>query len=237
MKRSFRAGWGALAIASIVTAGMTMSVAADRLSSPSYTIDTSVAAPFGGQTGSTNYKLVTGGGEAINGMAASSSYKMGSGYVAQLTQSIQLSLAQSTVALGTITPNISNTSTISATVATDAPGYSISINQNNNLTSGANTIPAITGGTIAAPASWTEGTTKGLGITLTGGPSIPAKWGTAGSYKYAAIPSALTTLYTRSGYTGGVSDTVTMQPRIDISPTQAVGSYSNIVTVTATLIP
>lgn len=237
MKRSFRAGSGALATVLLALVAVAPSVEADRLSSPNYTIDTSIAAPFGGQTSSTNYKLVTGGGEPINGMAASSSYKMGMGYVAQLTQSIQLSLAQSTVALGTITPNISNIGTISATVATDAPGYSLSINQNNNLTSGANTIPALATGTIATPVSWTEGTTKGLGITLTGGPSIPVKWGTSGSYKYAAVPNTLTSLYIRSGYTGGVNDTVTMQPRVDISPAQAAGSYSNIITLTATLIP
>lgn len=212
-------------------------VAADRLTSPNYMIDTSVAAPFGGQSSSSSYKLVSGGGEAINGLAASSSYKLGHGYVAQLAQSIQLSLAQSSVDLGSITPGISNTGTISASVATDAPGYSLFINQDGNLTSGSSTIPAISSGTIAAPSTWTEGATKGLGLTLTGGPSLPVKWGSSGSYNYAAIPSVATTLYTRSGFTGGASDTVTMQPRVDISASQPVGSYSNIVTLTATMIP
>ena len=236
MKRVLGVGKGML-VAAVAAIGFTVPVAADRLSSPSYTIDTSVAAPFGGQTSSTNYKLVNGGGEAINGMAASSSYKLGQGYVAQLTQSLELSLAQPTVALGTITPGVSKTGTISASVITDAPGYSLSINQDTNLTSGANTIPAMTTGTIAVPTSWTEGTTKGLGITLTGGPSIPVKWGSTGSYKYAAIPNTATTAYTRSGYTGGVTDTITMQPRVDVATNQATGAYSNIVTITATLIP
>lgn len=236
MKRVLGAGRG-VTIAVVATLGLSVPVAADRLSSPSYTIDTSVAAPFGGQASSTSYKMVTGGGEPINGMAASSSYKLGQGYVAQLTQSIELSLAQPTVELGTITPGISKTGTISASVITDAPGYSLSINQNANLTSGANTIPAITSGTITTPVAWTEGTTKGLGLTITGGPSIPAKWGTTGNYKYAPIPNSATTLYTRSGYTGGVTDTITMQPRVDIASAQPTGAYSNIVTLTATLIP
>jgi hypothetical protein len=212
-------------------------VAADRLTSPSYTIDTSVAAPFGGLSSSANYKLVTGGGEAINGMAANSSYKLGAGYVPQLAQSIQLSITQPSIALGTITPNVSKSNTLNATVATDAPGYSLAISQNANLTSGSNTIPALSIGTIASPISWTEGTTKGLGFAVTGGPSVPAKWGTSGNYKYAAIPSTPTVFFSRSGYTGGVNDSISLQPRVDVSPTQPTGSYSNIVTLTATLIP
>jgi len=222
---------------SLLSLLVALPVAANRLSSPNYTIDTSIAAPFGGQTTSTNYKMVVGGGEAINGSPASSSYKLGQGYVAQLEQSLELTLSQSSVALGTITSGASKQASFSAAVITDAPGYNLAINQNANLTSGANTIPALASGTIASPISWTEGTTKGLGITITGGPSIPAKWGTAGGYKYAAIPSAATTLYTRSGYSGGVTDTITMQPRVDVTPSQPTGAYSNIVTITATMVP
>lgn len=212
-------------------------VSANRMTSPSYAIDTSVAAAFGGQSSSTNYRMVSGLSEAINGSSASSSYKLGQGYVAQLEQSIQLSLSTASIALNTITPGVSKTGSVSAQVLTDAPGYSLSIAQNNNLTSGVNTIPAISSGTIASPSAWTEGATKGLGLTMTAGPSLPAKWGTSGAYNYAAIPSSTTTLYTRSGYTGGVQDTVTMQPRVDIVSTQAAGNYTNTMTVTVTTIP
>lgn len=220
--------------ASVLTSA---AVSANRMTSPSYAIDTSVAAAFGGQSSSTNYKMVSGLSEAINGSSASSSYKLGQGYVAQLEQSIQLSLSTASIALNTITPGVSKTGSVSAQVLTDAPSYSLSVAQSNDLKSGVNTIPAITGGTIASPSAWTEGTTKGLGLTMTAAPSLPAKWGTAGAYKYAAIPSSTTTLYTRSGYTGGTQDTVTMQPRVDITPTQAVGNYTNTMTVTVTTIP
>ncbi|MBI3889263.1 hypothetical protein HY312_01640 [Candidatus Saccharibacteria bacterium] len=237
MKRSFRAGWGMLAAAFIATVGIAVPVAADSMSSTSYKIDTSVAAPFGGQAGSSSYKMVIGGGEALNGSGGSASYKLSHGYVAQLQQSIQLNLTTASIALGTLTPGISKTGTVSAQVLTDAPSYSLSLAQNNNLTSGANTIPAISTGTIASPVAWVEGTTKGLGFTLTAAPSLPGKWGTAGNYGYAAIPSSTTTLYTRSGYTGGAQDTITVQPRVDISPSQLVGSYTNTITITATTIP
>lgn len=227
-------GIGAVVVAALSIA---VPVSADRMISPSYTLDTAVAAPFGGQTGSTNYKMVVGGGESINGSSASSSYKLGQGYVAQLEQSMQLSLTTANIALGTITSGVSKTGAVSAQVLTDAPGYALSIAQDGNLTSGVNTIPAIGSGTIASPVAWIEGTTKGLGLTITAAPNIPAKWGTTGNYGYAAIPSSTTTLYTRSGYTGGVQDTISLQPRVDISTTQAVGSYTNTVTITVTIIP
>lgn len=213
------------------------SVYADSMSSPSYKIDTSIAAPFGGQLGSSNYKMVVGGGEALTGSGSSASYKLGHGYVAQLQQSIQLNLTTASIALGTLTPGVSKTGAVSAQILTDAPSYSLSIAQNNNLTSGANTIPAIASGSIASPVAWVEGTTKGLGFTLTSAPALPGKWGSSGNYGYAAFPSSTTTLYTRSGYTGGAQDTVALQPRVDITPSQLVGNYTNTVTITATTIP
>lgn len=213
------------------------SVYADSMSSTSYKIDTSVAAAFGGQAGSSNYKMVLGGGEALTGSEASTSYRLSHGYVAQLQQSIQLNLTTASIALGTLTPGVSKTGTVSAQILTDAPSYSLSIAQNNNLTSGANTISAIASGTIASPVAWVEGTTKGLGFTLTSAPALPGKWGTTGNYGYAALPSTTTTLYTRNGYTGGAQDTVSLQPRVDITASQVTGNYTNTMTVTATTIP
>lgn len=234
---NIRRGGIGFIVVGIMAAGLTVPVAADRLTSPSYQIDTSVGAPLGGQMGSTNYKMVVSAGEAAAGISASSSYKLGHGYVAQLAKSIQLTVLQPTLNLGTITPGVSKTSAVSSEILTDAPGYSLSINQNANLTSGSNTIPAIPSGTIATPAAWTEGTTKGLGITMTAGPSLPVKWGTTGAYMYAATPTAVTNIYSRIGYTGGVKDTVTIQTRLDINPAQLSGTYSNIVTLTATTTP
>lgn len=229
---------GGVVVAAVVAAiSLYVPVRADSMSSSSYKIDTSVGAPFGGQAGSTNYKMVVSGGETNANSAASTSYKLGHGYVAQLSQSIQLALVENPVAIGTVVPGASNTATLTSNIFTDAPSYGLSISQNANLTSGANSIPAISPGDITTPVLWSEGTTKGLGFTLTSGPSIPAKWGTVGAYKYAAIPGLDTTFYTRSGYSGGVQDTVVIQPRLDVAPSQVSGAYSNTVTITATLIP
>ena len=123
-----------------------------------------------------------------------------------------------------------------AVVQTDAPSYTMALSQNQNLTSGANSISAIAG-TIASPAAWTEGTTNGLGFTLTSGIGIDGKWGTSPNYNYAAIPGLATAFYTRSGYSGGVKDQLTIQYRVDAPTSQVAGSYNNTVTYTATIQP
>jgi len=181
---------------------------------------------------------VTGGGEAVNSNpVASSSYSLGQGYVAQLPQSIQLTIPEASVNLGTITPGISKKGNFTPRIVTDAAGYTLSLSQNANLTSGSNTIPAISGGTIATPVVWNEGTTKGLGLSLTAAPSLPAKWGTSGSYKYTAIPGSSTAAYTRTGYSGGAQDNLSMELRVDVPSSQAQGAYTSTVTLTATLTP
>lgn len=143
------------------------------------------------------------------------------------------------VALGAITPGASNTVQADVITLTDASGYTLAINQDHNLTSGAYTIPAISGGTIASPAAWSEGTTKGLGFTLTAtnATAIPGGW-TSGA-NYAALPNTGTSFYTRSG-TQSAKDYVTLRLRADVANTQAstgVTPYTNNITVTGTYVP
>lgn len=143
----------------------------------------------------------------------------------------------SSVTLPSITPGASQTAGLSAYVQTDAPAYGMSVMQDHDLQKGADTIPAITGGTIASPTAWSEGVTKGLGFTLTAGNALPVKWGTSPNYNYAALPGVNTTFYNRSGFTGGAKDKLDMQFRLDVASTQPSGSYQNNVSYTATLIP
>lgn len=135
-----------------------------------------------------------------------------------------------------VDPGISKTASYDVVVQTDAANYALAINQNNDLTSGANTIPGVSG-TIALPVAWTEGTTKGLGFTLygTNATAIPVKWGSGSNY--AALPNSSTTMYNRTGFTGGAKDVLNMRLRLDVPVTQAEGDYSNQMTVTGTMIP
>lgn len=140
------------------------------------------------------------------------------------------------VSLNTITAGSSQTADIDASILTDAAGYNLAVSQNQNLTSGANTIPAVSG-SIASPVTWSEGSTKGLGFTLviTTATAIPGSW--ASGNAYAAFPGSATTFYTRTGYGSGVKDRLTMRVRADVAASQAIGDYANTVTWTGTTAP
>ena len=121
-----------------------------------------------------------------------------------------------------------------AIVRTNAATYSLAAQQDHNLQNGSYFIPAI-GGSIASPATWTEGTTKGLGFTLMNAPILDTKWNSGA--KYAAIPSSTTTFYNGTGNVNGVIDVINMRLRLDTTATQATGSYTNTITYTGTITP
>lgn len=216
-----------------------VSVAANRYTSPNYIIDASnVGANINSITSGGSYRMVASGGESIVGQSQGGSYRLEQGYVAQLPYSLELTVSTPSVTIPAVTPGVSQTGQVNLQVRTTSPQYSVAIQQSGNLTSGSNTIPAIGSGTIAAPAAWTEGTTKGLGATLSAQSfdTLPAKWSSGNAY--AALPSTATTLLSRTGTTsGGATDTATVRYRLDVPVSQAAGSYSNTVTYTATWLP
>lgn len=135
-----------------------------------------------------------------------------------------------------IVPGISQTSDYDAAVLTDASkGYNLSVNQNQNLTNGGNTISPVSG-SIASPVSWVEGTTKGLGFTLfgTNATAIPGKWSSGSSY--AAFPGSATSYYVRTGKASS-KDILNMRLRLDVPTTQVSGAYTNVITTTGTITP
>ncbi len=140
------------------------------------------------------------------------------------------------LSLGAITPGASQTSSFDSIIQTSAGGYTLAINQNNNLTNGGNTIAGVSG-SIASPVAWSEGSTKGLGFTLygTNATGIPGTWSSGSAY--AALPASATSFYTRTGYAGGVKDIVNMRLRLDTNASQAMGDYTNQMTITGTMIP
>ena len=144
--------------------------------------------------------------------------------------------SSSGLSLNVITPGASQIAEFDAIMQTDAPGYSLAIHQNHDLQFGVNTIPAVAG-SIASPLTWNEGTTKGLGFTLysTTATAIPGTWssGTA----YAALPGSSTSFYTRTGYTAGAKDVLSLRLRSDVNTTQPSGFYENMMTITGTMTP
>lgn len=135
-----------------------------------------------------------------------------------------------------VTPGESQTSAFDSIVQTSAPGYTLAINQNGDLTSGSNTIPGVSG-SIASPVAWSEGATKGLGFTLygTNATALPGTWSSGNSY--AALPGAGTSFYTRTGYNAGAKDIVNMRLRLDVAASQVAGNYTNQMMITGTMTP
>ncbi len=137
--------------------------------------------------------------------------------------------------LQTIIPGVSNEADFTVIIDTNGSSYTVALNQNHDLQFGANTILPISG-SIATPASWTEGTTKGFGFTLmdTNATAIDPKWNSGVSY--AALPNTATTVYTRTGVPS-TKDTLDMQLRADTPSSQPSGAYSNTMYISGTVSP
>lgn len=128
------------------------------------------------------------------------------------------------------TPGTPLTNDFFLVTQTSAPRYTVAINQSGNLTSGSNTIPAISS-TIASPAAWVNGTTKGLGFTVVESDPV---WN-SGSV-FAAIPNVSTSFLTRNSAVA-TKDLVNMQLKLDVTAAQPSGDYTSSVTLTGTMLP
>lgn len=137
--------------------------------------------------------------------------------------------------LGTVVaPDTSRTADYDAVVLTDAANYSLLVDQDHDLKSGANTLGAISG-TINSPVSWADGVTKGLGFTLKSAPNLDGKWTNGRSF--AAFPNTNTSFYSHYGLVGVTKDIIDMQMRADTPVSQVPGAYSNVITITGTYTP
>ena len=150
---------------------------------------------------------------------------------------------ESAFTLPNVTPGQSQTYSVDAVVKTDAGGYDLLMQEPKPLThtDNATTIPGISG-SIASPISWVEGTTKGLGFTLSAFTGTDLNFGTPSAYttpngKFAALPSAATVYHSRTGLSGGSFETTTIQYRADTTQSQKQGTYSTTVVYTATAKP
>jgi hypothetical protein len=123
---------------------------------------------------------------------------------------------------------------LDAIVRTNAADYSLAVQQDHDLQTQDNIIPAISG-SIASPITWNEGVTKGWGFTLIGAPTLDGKWNSGA--KYAAVPSSATTFYSGTGHVEGVVDVVNLQLRLDADASLPADEYRNTLIYTGTTIP
>ena len=139
--------------------------------------------------------------------------------------------------LPNVTPGTSTTYDADAIIQTDAPGYDLYIQAPTLLTHSdtITTIPMISA-SVASPAAWAEGTTKGLGFSVIGGTQLEAKWGTD-PFNYAGLPNLATAYHSRTGLSGGAPEKTSLRFRADVAASQKSGTYSTLVIYTATYKP
>lgn len=213
------------------------------MGSANYRVDSFAINAFGGDATSSTYGLAGSGGEEFIGLGSSANYKVNAGYIAALTNTISLTLDSLTVTIPNISPGStgnrpSSQATTTSSVYTDAYGYNLNAQISQLLTrlGGSQTIPNMTSpsGTIATPAAWTEGTTYGLGFTVTG-TNAQAKWNAGTSYAAFAAPGTMATIHSPGTYfISSAPDQAVVHYRLAADAPQTAGVYQNVVTYSVT---
>ena len=89
-----RVGQCALGVAVAALFFCASTAMAARITSPSYQVDGNLGGSFGGDTGSSSYKMTTLGGEAIVGNGSSGSYILDQQQTNPSAETMQLSVQQ-----------------------------------------------------------------------------------------------------------------------------------------------
>jgi hypothetical protein len=155
---------------------------------------------------------------------------------ASVDETLTFTLATATVALGTLSTSSTGTGTSSMTVATNATsGYTVGYS-GSTLTSGTDTITAMAGGASVQDSkqfgiNLMDNATPNVGADVSGsGTGAPeAGYGTADSFKF--VPAG-ETIASASEPTN--SNTFTTSYIANIDGATAAGSYSTVITYTAT---
>lgn len=162
-------------------------------------------------------------------------------------QYIALTLsAGSTIAFGNITPGTpvcSSTGTVASVSTNAANGYTLGLSDGSDTVSSMTHTDAVTtipdmAGTFAVPASWSNGTTTGVGVTMFAADTTKeAAWGTGtttcdANNKWAGVPASSTVGHTVTGYQSS-ADTSSWGWKIDTLNSQQTGTYSGQVLFTS----
>lgn len=202
------------------------------MSSETYRIDADVIGSAGGLGTSESYKLTDTLGEPVVGIGQSETFAAQQGFWYMLTYSLTMSINSNTVNLGLLHPGIARTGQSMITVTTDSwGGYDLFASENHAMlhADSFTTLPDYPC-LISAPCVWSG---VGLGFSIISGTGVDPKWGSNPDYNYAAFPLSPTIIHTKTGYSSG-GDNTTIEYKVDAPPTQKSGSYSNIITYTAT---
>ena len=160
----------------------------------------------------------------VLGMAEGSDagFELRGGFQAMERGTITLSVSASSLSFGQLATGVVSTADLTLTATTDsATGYSVTMQEDGNLRSGANDIDDVADGSVTAGA-------EEYGVITTGGDGQLAT--------DTAITSSATTVASRSSQASGVQ--TPFQFRASIAATQTrEGNYSHIVTFSGTANP
>jgi hypothetical protein len=202
------------------------------MNSERYLINSDVIGTGGGLGTSERYQITDTLGQPVIGIGQGNAYAVQQGFWYTVNYSLSLSIGSTVVDLGSFAPGNPATGQSTLGVTTDSwGGYDLFVRQNHDMThtDAVTTIPAYSG-TISSPVPWSG---VGLGFTITSGTNVEAKWGADPNYNYARFPGSDTKIHEKTGYKSGEDDTV-VGYKVDAASSQKSGTYSNMITYTAT---
>ena len=236
----------------------------NAMSSPGYRIDAYEINSFGGVGSSTNYKMVTSGGETFAKEGASSNYKLGPGFPYEISYGMKVSFINngagiykssqsSDVNLGNVQAGSPITASTDVKVTTDAPeaySYNLTVNRVDSDT----TLDLATNNTIniSDKTSWDptansgngnalvwSGTGLGFSVFASSATKNTTWWGSGASKtdannKYAGFPTTAKTIMNQAGYTSGET-TTSIGYKLDVNSGQNAGYYDGIIVFTVTM--
>lgn len=190
---------------------------------------------------STSYKVGLTGGQTTPGLYSSTGYKVRAGfwYIKSIIP-FSFTISSTTINFGTLTAGspVSKTQTLTVS-AGGGGGYRVTAQENSPPTAAAGvTIPDTTcdNGLCSetTAGAWILNTTYGFGYNMSGD-DIPSEFANATYYKqFADRNNSESPQVVMSNVNIGASRQATVTYKVNISATQAAGSYENIISFVAT---
>lgn len=197
--------------------------------SGSYKVKTPTLDEAGPKKSSGSYGLGDSVGQTFQGKTTSASYNVYAGFQYYGETLLTLSIAcAASVAIPAVSPGTPQSATDTCTINSNSTsGYTLYTWENNDPTRTApptETIPAASLGPYTAPVPWNNGSSQGLGFSLSG-PTVAAKWNSGSNFaSFVTSPAAANTY--GSSLPGGTTDVVVTY-RFDAPVSKPAGTYQN----------
>ena len=217
---------------------------ADNLDSDNYTIQMGNINMTSGRKSSSSYTLTDTVGQTFQGQFDSNGYVLLAGfqYIHSLT-TFSFSISDLTIDFGSLTPSTPQTATNQLTVRTGSVGYAVTAIENHALQipSAAATIPdtscdPATTCTISDANVWSDTSAYGFGYNMSGDDINSSDFIDSTYFRPFANDSnadnPVSVMSRDAAATSSATSTVTY--KLNVSPTQEAGTYTNLIQYIAT---